>query len=80
MDIGPARETMSADDIEREALFLLTGLTEVAELESVYAELSVEIPETCRGKTSLLLKFFLRYLNSEALERGCGSSYFFEII
>ena len=50
MATGPASETMSADDIEREA----------AELESVYAELSMEVPEQCRRKTNLLLKLLLR--------------------
>ena len=63
-------EEMEPDEMEREALFLLTGIDDAEELQRIYAALPLDCPETLHGKTHSLLKYLLRYLNSEEIEQS----------
>ena len=42
--------TMNADEIEREIMFLLTDITEAGELEKICTDLTKPVPEDIRGK------------------------------
>ena len=63
-------EEMEPDEMEREALFLLTGIDDAEELQRIYAALPLDCPETLHGKPHSLLKYLLRYLNSEEIEQS----------
>ena len=79
--VGGSRDSgssnMSGDDdkanlqfVEREAMCLLTMVEDAAELQKIFGILTVDCPETLHGKSALLLKYLLRHLNSEDLEKS----------
>ena len=60
-------DTMSADDIENEMMYLLSG-SDATVLEGVYPLVSLPCSEELKGKKKLLLRNLLRYLNSTEIE------------
>ena len=57
----------SAEQIERDALQFLTSVDDPAVLKEIGDLLGIPIPDTAVGKTNLMLKLLLRYLNSEEI-------------
>ena len=58
------------EEVEREVMFLLTGIREAGELEKLCTVVPLTLPEEIRGKTKSILKFLLRHLNSEDVENS----------
>ena len=65
MSLSPGQD---ADDVEKEAMFLLASVDDANELEDLCTSLEVTVPEQLRGKSKSLRKFLLRHLNSETVE------------
>ena len=65
MSLSPGQD---ADDVEKEAMFLLASVDDAKELEDLCTSLEVTVPEQLRGKSKSLRKFLLRHLNSETVE------------
>ena len=57
-------------NVERDALFLLGGVTDAGQLEKIYAVLPLDCPVALKGKPKQLYKHLLRHLSSEEIEKS----------